>query len=288
MLFMDSLGKIDAEPPRVSVLDHGFLFGDSIYEVVRAYDRKLFGWEEHRERLLISAERLGIAIKNQIPMIEERMKKLFSAVGQNHAVLRLIITRGVGKLHIDYRSCSEPSIFMMAWPFKASDVSSSVRLMVPKVKRNSIKTLDPAIKSGNYLNNVMALREAVDMGFDDAMFLNTDEKLCELTTSNIGWIRNGVLETPHENTGILHGVTRRFLMEHWKVQKVEIGEVELEKAEEVFVLSTLKEVLPVSEVRLSSGKTLKFTGFEKTLKLREEFRQKIQERLKSQSEFYEF
>ncbi len=286
MLFMDSLGKIDAEPPKVSILDHGFLFGDSIYEVVRSYDRKLFGWAAHRERLLLSAERLGISVKDQIPLIEERTKKLFSALGEKDAVLRLIITRGVGKLHIDYRSCNSPSIFMMAWPFKEADVPASVRLMVPQVRRNSILALDPAIKSGNYLNNVMALREAVDAGFDDALFLNLDEKVCELTTSNVGWFMNGSLETPHEKTGILHGVTRRFLLEHWKTKKSEIVEADLERVEEFFVLSTLKEVLPVAEIRLTSGKSLNFSGFTKTLKLREEFRQKIQERLKSQGEFY--
>jgi len=286
MLFMDSAGKIDAEPPRVSVLDHGFLFGDSIYEVARSYDRKLFGWTEHRDRLLLSAERLGILIRDQIPILEERMKKLFSALGENDAVLRLIITRGVGKLNIDYRSCTQPSIYMMAWPFKILDLPSSVRLRVPKVRRNPISALDPAIKSGNYLNNVMALREVVDAGFDDALFLNTAAKVCELTTSNVGWFRGGFLETPHEQTGILHGVTRRFLLENWSVKKVELDEAELAQVEEMFVISTLKEVLPVSEVQLSTGKTLQFNSFEKTLKLREEFRQKIQERLKSQGEFY--
>jgi branched-chain amino acid aminotransferase len=286
MLFMNAAGQIDAEPPRLSFLDHGFLFGDSIYEVVRSYDKKLFGWVEHRERLIQSAQRIGIPIESRIGLIESRMHELFTAFKKPHAALRMVITRGEGKMHIDYRSCKEPQIFMAIWEIKESEIPSSVRLMIPKIRRNPREALDPAIKSGNYLNSVLALREAVDSGFDDALMLNPQGEITELTTSNIGWFRGGAIETPHTDVGILHGVTRRHLLRFQKVKEVRSKESVIDECEEMFVISTLKEVLPVSEVQLSDGRVKKFNSMRLTQSLREEFRHQIREHLKSEKEFY--
>jgi branched-chain amino acid aminotransferase len=286
MLYLNAEGQIDTQPPKVSFLDHGFLFGDSIYEVVRSYEGKLFGWEEHRDRLILSADRVGIPIQGLLQDLDERMKKLFTAFGKRNAALRLVITRGEGRLHIDYRSCHEPRMFMAVWEVKDSELPSSVRLMIPQIRRNPREALDPAIKSGNYLNNVLALREAVDAGFDDALMLNPRGELTELTTSNIGWIRAGNIETPHTDVGILHGVTRKFLLRCQDVKEVRIQEAALEECDEMFVISTLKEILPVSEVRLSSGKVKTFNSMRLAHKIREDFRLHIRKHLESKKEFY--
>ncbi len=216
------------------------------------------------------------------------MQKLFKELNEDNAAVRVVITRGVGKLHIDYRSCTAPQMYMAAWKLNEADLPASVRVMVPKIRRNPKEALDPAIKSGNYLNNVLALREAVDAGFDDALLLNLQGEVTELTTSNIGWFRAGQAETPEVDTGILHGVTRRILSETCPVKFVRLKEVDLAEVEEMFVLSTLKEVLPIGEIRWSNGKTRSFqsTQFKQCLKLREEFRQQIEKRLQSTQEFY--
>lgn len=286
MLFLDAEGRVLETAPRVSLLDHGFLFGDSIYEVARAYSRRLFGWPEHRERLLKSAERMGISLESILPQLEPRMSKLLGALNADHAAIRIIITRGEGRLHIDYRSCSAPQVFMVAWKLNEKEMPSAVRLMIPKIHRNSKEALDPAIKSGNYLNSVLAFREAVDLGFDDALMLNVHGEVTELTTSNIGWFRAGQIETPDADVGILHGVTRRILSESMKVAFVRVQEGYLKQIEDPFVLSTLKEMLPVSELRLSSGEILKFSPSSRFQEARQAFRQLIEKRLECEKVFY--
>ncbi len=286
MLFCDADGRISSEAPQVSFMDHGFLFGDSIYEVVRVYDRKIFGWAEHRERLIESCKRIWIPVEPMLPQIEDRMQRLLKTLQEPHSALRMIITRGVGPLNINTRKVEQPRLYMAAWKYDPTLFNKPVTIAVPEVRRNPRSALDPSIKSGNYLNSVMALRQAQDLGFDDAVMLNPEGKVTELTTSNLGWFRGSTLCTPHTDSGILFGITRRLLCETHPVETLEYDEGALREADEIFALSTFKEVLPVSKLRLSDGTVREFKSFTKTQALATSFHQKILDRLKTEKEWF--
>ncbi|MDB5037639.1 MAG: ilvE 2 [Bacteriovoracaceae bacterium] len=279
MLFSDIEGKISSQAPSVSLLDHGFLFGDSLYEVVRLYDRKILAWAEHRDRLLRGGDKLGIDIRSYLPTIEKRMSDLLISLTEPSAALRMIITRGVGKLHIDYRTCAVASIYMAAWKFDLAAQPKEVRLWVSTVRRNAITALDPSIKSGNYLNNVMAYKEALENKFDDAVMLNPENEVTELTTSNIGWIKAGKVFTPRIDAGILHGITRKLLLEVVDITEDYFELEDLMSADEVFALSTFKEVVPVVEIGTPEGQRKTFSPGAVTLKLQLDLRKKIEKKL---------
>lgn len=286
MIFCDHEGLIQQEAPSVSLLDHGFLFGDSIYEVCRVYDKRLFGWEEHRERFVASAARMGIPLSPCIPEIESRMKRVLSALNERNAIIRIIVTRGVGRLHIDPRTCTEPRIYMAAWKFSEEQLPKKIRVMVPSIRRNSREALDPAIKSGNYLNNVLAYKEAVEAGYDDALLLNSHGEVTEFTTSNVAWLEGSKLVTPSTEVGILHGVTRRIFKEAFGIIEGRYLEKHLKNIECLLVFSTMKELMPVNEVQLQSGEVLKFDVPPQIKEWQMRFRDEILRRLQKQPEVF--
>ncbi len=282
MLFSDAEGRISDQAPRISLLDHGFLFGDSIYEVLRTYDGLLFGWQEHMDRLAQSARRLALPLEPLLPEIAKRADALLAQLGEPNAAIRIFVTRGVGKLHIDPRSCTKPVIYMAAWPFDAGVHLKPLRLAVTKIQRLTIESLDPAIKSGNYLNAVLAFHEAIELGYDDAILLNSKGEVAELTTSNIGWISNGKIVTPATGSGILYGITRKLCLDcDGGMVEGHYTESDLKKAEEVFALSTFKEIVPVTEVRFSDGSIKSFSNSTKTKEFHEKLKRRIAVALKS-------
>lgn len=282
---MNQKGEISKDPPSISFLDHGFLFGDSIYEVVRLYEGRIFGWKEHYERLERSAESLLMDISSLLPLLRGRVESLCREFKKRNAVVRMIISRGVGALHIDPTSCKEPSLVMAIWEYQASYKPPSIRCMIPNVRRNSIRSLSPAIKSGNYLNNVMAYGEAKRLNFDDALFLSLDDELAELTTSNIGWISKGRAFTPALKVGILRGVTRETLLRaDSKTEEVSWTLDRLDEIDELFALSTLKEIVPIRELRLPDGRVKEWKDFSQSLALGQKLHYTIQEDLKSERE----
>lgn len=281
-MFSNQDGEISRQSPQVDFLDHGFLFGDSIYEVVRLYDGKLFGWKEHKERLLQSAKRLDLPVEALIHEIEKRMKALFRSLGELNACIRMVITRGIGKLHIDPRTCKMPKIYMAAWKYDDSAQAPDLKVYIPNLKRNLREAMDPAIKSGNYLNNIMGLQEALRASYSDALFLNYKNEITELTTSNIAWIRKGCVETPSTQSGILHGVTRNFLIRTLEVKEGHYPVDVLDEVEEIFALSTLKEILPIYEIKSASGKIWKWQNFHQTLQIHEKLRHTISKELEEQ------
>jgi len=286
MLFMDEKGRVSPQPPMVSFLDHGFLFGDSVYEVVRVYKRRVFGWPLHKIRLLESARRMRLQIEPLITEIERRMHDLLAGLNVEDAALRMVITRGVGKLHINPKTCMQPQVFMAAWKYDPGLHDKPVHLMIPTVRRNSRAALDPAIKSGNYLNSVMAYQEAQDAGVDDALFLNGEGHLTELTTSNVGWFRGSTICTPADEAGLLLGITRRVLLETHQVETGLYPTTELERASEVFALSTFKEVVPVASIRLENGKTIQFKEFPRTQELQKSFHSVVEKMLSNEPQWY--
>lgn len=286
MLFSDPSGEIRREAPQISFLDHGFLFGDSLYEVVRSYNRRVLGWDEHIARLVRGGDKIGISIRDLLRELEDRAVGLFKALDQPHAALRVIVTRGIGKLHIDPRTCQKPLVYMAAWPLQLDQLQNPIKLWVSKIHRNPLTAMDPSIKSGNYLNSVLAFKEAVEAGFDDAVMLNPDGEVTELTTSNIGWIKGGQIYTPQLETGILHGITRGFLLQAATVQQGNYTMSDLFDADEVFALSTFKEIVPVTELKSWSGEAKVFSFHEKTHLLHKELSQFIDKKLKTERIIY--
>lgn len=238
------------------------------------------------QRFIESGKRSGIEIERLVPELRKRAVSLLTSLNEPNAAMRMIVTRGVGRLHIDWRTCSKPEIYMAAWKFDVATLPKSLRLAVTKIRRNDIRALDPAIKSGNYLNSVLAFREAVERGFDDAILLNIRNEVTELTTMNIGWVKSGKAFTPSTDCGILHGITRKLLLQVAEVCQGQFGVEHLRDADEVFVLSTFKEVLPVSAISFEDGKIIEFRTGEKTIELQKVLRAEIDRRLNRESKIF--
>lgn len=245
------------EQATINVLDHGFLFGDSIYEVVRTVGNRLFTADEHLARLERSAERILLPLPLSRDEFTAELTRTHSAFGGGHAYLRLIVTRGVGELDLHPASCSNPTWLIIAKPLPdwggKKTWEDGVSIVFVNVRRNSREALDPAIKSGNYLNNVMALIEARKSGASEGIMCNAQGFVTEGTTSNIFCVRGGVICTPAVNIGILPGITRELVVRLARELEYEIVEGNLRAAdfataEEVFLTSTTRGVMPVTQI----------------------------------------
>jgi len=248
--------EVDPANATVNILDHGFLFGDSIYEVVQTVDGKPFAWDEHLKRLKNSAECLSM----DIPWSDDELKAEVEAAmaakkWDGESYVRLIITRGVGKIALLPHTCGNQTLIVIAKeiPLPGPKTETGLTLCLTKVRRNSRLAMDPSIKSGNYLNNVLAAIEAGDSGADDALMLNENDYLTECTTSNIFMVKCGVIITPSLDCGILNGITRMKIIEVAKSVGIEVveREITLEEfldADEIFMSGTIKGMVPVREI----------------------------------------
>jgi len=240
----------------VSVFDHGFLFGDSIYEVVRTVGGKMFMFDAHMQRLRRSAAYLDLEIPVDDQTLHDWAVATMEAGGNEESYMRLIITRGAGKVHIDPGTASNPSVIFMVKGFKPYPTEcyeKGIRPAVVTVRRNHPQALNPAAKTGNYLNSMLALMEAQKFDATDALMLSHSGYLTEATTSNLFFISRGVLCTPSLSCGILPGITRRIINEAAGRVNLEVKEGKYRKrslyeADEAFISSTLKDVMPIAEV----------------------------------------
>ena len=240
----------------VSVFDHGFLFGDSVYEVISTYNNKPCFLDEHLKRLRASAA--GIDLK--IPYSQDRfiveVSKTILAAGNSESYIRIVVTRGIGEIDIDPSTCDRPNVVIYVTEGKnypAEDYSQGINLAIVTVKRNPREALNPGIKTGNYLNNVLAKMEASKLGAKDALMLNPFGYLTESTTSNFFFIREGRILTPSLDCGILAGITRELVIQLARENGVPVEEGEwstddLEMADEMFITGTLKKLMPVSHL----------------------------------------
>lgn len=259
---------------KVSVLDHGFLFGDSIYEVVRTVNGKLFAADRHLKRLHGSAKALDMPLQRDEGWILQHLRDMHAERDSGESYLRMIITRGVGPLTLDYSGCETQNYIGIAkalnkWPDE--DYAHGCKVVLADVRRNPKDATDPAIKSGNYLNNVLALKEARDQKATEAIMLNAQGHVTEATTSNVFIVKNGVVKTPAMKEGLLEGVTRGFILEVCKALKFKCEETaitgqELMEADEVFITGTTRDVMPVGfigkhQIKLTPGSmTLKIAN----------------------------
>ncbi len=237
----------------VPVLDRGFLFGDSIYEVIRTRHGSLFAWREHLDRLRDSAKGIGMALSLDDTEILRRILATMQTAANREHYVRIVVTRGDGTApSIDLRTATGRErwiVFARALPPAPTDV----RLQIIGRLRNDRRALDPAVKSGNYLNNVLGLAEAQQAGATDCLFLNTQGFLTEASTSNLFVVRRDEWITPPLHAGILAGVTRALLLKWLRDHGERATERDLSRddvlsADAVFTSSTLRDVAPVSHV----------------------------------------
>lgn len=244
---------VDREDAKVSVFDHGFLYGDGIFEGIRVYNGKIFRAKKHIDRLWDSAKTLDI----KIPISKDEMKaaiyKTVEANGFVDAYIRLVVTRGEGTLGLDAHTCGTPNIIVIAQAlslYSADFYEKGIKIVTASTIRNPSDSLSPRVKSLNYLNNIMAKIEAYYAGCEEALMLNHKGDVCECTGDNIFIVKNGKLMTPPINACILEGVTRNTVLEICKELGLEACEQDFTRhdvytADECFLTGSAAELIPV-------------------------------------------
>lgn len=245
-----------AHEARVSVLDNGFTFGDAVYETLRTYGGRPFALARHLRRLRASAGRLGIAIPQPDGELAARLDALLARAENAESYIRFVVSRGVGDISYNFGRVQGPTVVMVVKPYEqppASWRSEGVRVSLVDVRRNHPAALDPAIKSCNLLNNILAMRAAQAAGAIEAILLNDRGEIAEGAGSNVFVVRGGQVLTPPLGAGILAGITRELLFELAPAAGVTIHEAPLRAsdlldADEAFLTSTLKELAPITRV----------------------------------------
>jgi branched-chain amino acid aminotransferase len=241
---------------KVSVLDHGLLYGDGIFEGIRAYNGRVFRLKEHLDRLFCSAK----AILLTMPMTHAELTKAVVQTCRRNKVrdgyIRLLVTRGVGTLGLNPYRCKRPTVVIIAgkiqlYPPELYERGMAV-VTVPTV-RNLHSALNPAIKSLNYLNNILAKIEAINSGCEEAVLLNAEGFVSECTGDNLFIVKEGQLMTPPLSAGALYGITRRVVMEiaeesGMKVSEPNLTRYDLFNADECFLTGTGAEIVPVVKI----------------------------------------
>lgn len=239
----------------VSLFDHGFLYGDGVFEGIRAYNGRVFKLQEHLDRLYDSAK----AIALEIPMSKEEMTEvILETLRKNNlkdAYIRPLVTRGVGDLGLDPRKCPKPGVFIIAqyWGAMYGDLyETGLTGITVSVRRNAADALSPNIKSLNYLNNILAKIEANAKGGDEAIFFDSNGYLSEGSGDNIFIIKNGKVYTP-PTINNLKGITRATAIELLEEMNIPVsvenlGMFDLYTADEIFVTGTAAEAAPLVKV----------------------------------------
>jgi branched-chain amino acid aminotransferase len=245
---------------KISVFDHGFLYGDGVFEGIRAYNGKVFRLKEHLDRLFDSAKTIDL----KPPLTKEELTEVICEVlrrnNLTNAYIRPIISRGVGDLGLDPRKCPIPSVIVIAtsWGAMYGDLyDKGLRAITVSVRRNPADALPPNVKSLNYLNNILAKIEANYKGGDEAIFFDTNGYISEGSGDNLYMVKNGEILTPHTLNN-LRGVTRMVLLEiagslGITVKEQNLGYFDLYTADEVICTGTAAEVAPITWV---DGRTI--------------------------------
>jgi branched-chain amino acid aminotransferase len=247
---------IDKEHAKISVYDHGLLYGDGVFEGMRVYSGKLFEAEAHFKRLYESAR----AIRLTIPFLAEHLKaateQTFKANGFTDCYIRLVVTRGVGSLGLGPDRCETPSVFIIADSialYPKEMYEKGMPVITASVIRNHPNALSARVKSLNYLNNIMAKLEAIDAGVPEAVMLNHEGNVAECTADNIFIVKNGTVYTPTTYDGILEGVTRDVILKLCRKHQIPCQEKTLQRhdlyvADEFFLTGSGAEVIPVTKI----------------------------------------
>jgi len=248
------------EEATVSVFDRGFLYGDSVYEVTLTYDDTPFLLDAHLDRLWHSATSIGMDINWSREKIKEYidtgLKEVRALTDSKRYYIRVIITRGAGEIGLDPTLSNGQNLFIIFKPLPEINPAyykDGVDLVVTDVIRNPKMAMDPNVKSGNYLNNVMAIRAAKEKGAYDAVMLNEKGFVTESTSANIWIVLGDKIITPPIEAGLLGGITRKSLIRiglenELKIKEQNFSPETLSSADEVFITSSTREVLPVTKI----------------------------------------
>ena len=245
----------------VSVYDHGFLYGDGIYETMRAYSGVVFMLEKHLERLARSASFMKLALP-ETGFITDAVCRAIEANKLSEAYVRVTVSRGKGPIGLDPALCKEPTFVVVAERFGEYPehlYRDGVKLIIAKTRRNLVEAVNPKIKSLNFLNNIFAKVEAKERRAYEAIMLNAEGLLAEGTISNIFFVKDNLLCTPAAEVGVLDGITREIVINLAKKSGLRVSEGEfcpsdLFSASEVFFTNTTSEIMPVSQVELIAYK----------------------------------
>jgi branched-chain amino acid aminotransferase len=281
----------DQEHASISIFDHGFLYGEGVYETLRTYNGQPFLFERHMRRLRRSADMLALSVPLNDLQIDARFRETMAAAGlpagSREAYIRILVTRGIGELTYDPAATPVPSVVVIVKPHvdPPRDVfERGVTVSLVPIVRNHPGTVNPLIKSNNLLNNALAMQEAFRRGGYEGIMRNYKGELAECTQSNLFIVKNGEALTPPVDAGLLPGITREFLFEVGAdvgipVREAILRDADLFGADEVFLTSTTREAVPIVQVddrTIGSG-----TPGPVTRALLEGFRRKAQELTRS-------
>lgn len=239
---------------KVSAMDYGFLYGYGLFETMRAYSGTVFRLDSHIARLAGSADRLGIAVDNDI--LKKAVMDTIEANGLREARVRLTVSIGEGSLVPDLHSCTEPGVLVVAanyTPYADEVYQRGFRVTVSSIHRNSQSPV-PAMKTANYMESLLARREAKAAEVDDMLFLNEKGQLTEVSTSNIFLVTGNVLKTPRQESGILPGITRGVVLELAPPMGImalesDIMPEEIVDTDEAFITNSVMEIMPVTNLK---------------------------------------
>ncbi|WP_254512969.1 branched-chain-amino-acid transaminase [Anatilimnocola floriformis] len=255
----------DKEHAKISVYDHGLLYGDGVFEGMRSYHGKVFRLEEHLDRLWDSARSIWLNIPISKEQMATAVNETLAKNGIRDGYIRLIITRGSGTLGLDPNKCPVAEVIIITdhiqlYPKEFYD--NGLKIVTASTVRNHTAALSPRIKSLNYLNNILAKIEGLKAGCVEALMLNTQGEVAECTGDNIFLVKGGVLFTPPIDAGILEGITRNAVIELAEKAGITVKQIPLSRhdvyiADEVFLTGSAAEVIPVVEIdsrSISDGK----------------------------------
>jgi branched-chain amino acid aminotransferase len=252
---------LDKDDAKVSVYDHGLLYGDGVFEGIRAYHGKVFEFDAHLRRLWDSAKSIRLEIPISMQEMREAIERTIAANGFEDCYLRVVVTRGAGDLGLDPRKSVRPCVIVIADKlavYPPEMYEKGMAVITANTIRNHPQACPPRVKSLNYLNNILAKIEAIDAGVLEAVMMNHVGNVAECTADNIFIVRWGRVLTPQVTDGILEGVTRQVIIDLCRKLNVPLLEVSLQKhdlyvADEMFVTGTGAEVMPVTKI---DGRTI--------------------------------
>lgn len=255
---------------KISVFDHGLLYGDGVFEGIRCYNGNVFKFSEHIDRLYDSARAISMEIQLTKDELKDAVINTLKANNLKDSYIRLIVTRGVGKLGLNPFNCAESQIIIITdfiQLYSKELYEKGLDAIIVSTIRNHSNALNPNIKSLNYLNNILAKIECINAGATEGIMLNKDGYVAEGTGDNIFIVKNNEVLTPHTSAGILIGITRNVVMELAKeagmtVREEQLTRNDLYNADECFLTGTAAEIIPVVNLdgrKIASGKPGKVT-----------------------------
>ncbi len=247
---------VEKSQAKISVYDHGFLYGDGVFEGIRAYNGRVFLLDEHLDRLYESAKAIWLTIPMTKAQTRDAILQTLRANEMRDAYIRVVVSRGVGDLGLDPRKCSKPNIIIITDDielFPEELYLQGIEMVTVSVRRNAPQALNPNIKSLNYLNNILAKIEAINAGKPEGLMLTVDGYVAEGTGENIFVVKRGQLFTPPTYMGILKGITRKVVMNLAQGMGIAVHETvmtlhDVYTADECFLTGTGAEIMPVVKV----------------------------------------